>query len=104
MAVIEGDTDLNVAGNLLEKVGKLRSSVAAARQEVIAPVVWVGSQSVNVMQLMLETLDVVKQLATLTASHTHNNTDAPLNAASFTDIGTSATALKTIYNSIIGEP
>lgn len=102
VAVVEGDTDLNVAGNLLEKVGKLRSSVAAARQEVIAPVVWVGSQSVNILQLMLETLDVVKQLATLTASHTHNNTGAPLNATSFTGVGTSATALKTKYNPIIG--
>jgi len=41
---------------------------------VIAPVVWIGSQSINVCQLMLDTLDVVKQLAELIASHTHNNT------------------------------
>lgn len=102
MAVIEGDTDLNVAGNLLEKVDKLRSSVAAVRQEVIAPIVWVGSQSVNVMQLMLETLDVVKQLAELTANHTHNNTGAPLNATSLKGIGSNATNLKAKYNPVIG--
>lgn len=102
VAVVEGDTDLNVEGNLLEKVGKLRSSVAAARQEVIAPVVWVGSQNVNILQLMLETLDVVKQLAELTANHTHNNTGAPLNATSLTDIGAKSTALKIRYYPIIG--
>ena len=97
-----GNSVVNVAGQLVEKVGKLRSSVAAARQEVIAPVVWIGSQSINVCQLMLETLDVVKQLAELTAEHTHKETGAPLNAAAIKGTGTAATALSTKYNPVIG--
>ncbi|MEM5443561.1 hypothetical protein [Serratia marcescens] len=36
---------------------------AAACQEVSTPVVWVGSQKINVMALMLETLVVVQELA-----------------------------------------
>lgn len=97
-----GNSTVNVAGQLVEKVGRLRSSVAAVRQEIIAPVVWVGSQSINVCQLMIETLDVVKQLAELTAAHTHQNTGAPLNAAAIKGTGTTATGLTTKYKPVIG--
>ncbi len=97
-----GDSAVNIAGQLVERVGQLRSSVAAVRQEVIAPVVWIGSQSINVCQLMLETLDVVRQLAVLTAAHSHNNTGTPLNALAITDTGAKATALKEKYDPVIG--
>ena len=69
---------------------------------MIAPVVWIGSQSINVCQLMLDTLDVVKQLAELTAAHSHNNTGTPLNAPAIVDTGTKATALKEKYDPVIG--
>ena len=102
VASVQGNAETNVIGQLIEKVGMLRSSVAGVRQEVIAPVVWIGSQSVNVCQLMLDTLDVVKQLAQLTAAHTHNNTGTPLNALAITDTGTKATTLKEKYDPVIG--
>lgn len=102
VASIQGNAETNVIGQLIEKVGKLRSSVAGTRQEVIAPVVWIGSQSVNVCQLMLDTLDVIKQLAQLTAAHSHNNTGTPLNALAITDTGAKATALKEKYDPVIG--
>ena len=102
VASIQGNAETSVIGQLIEKVGMLRSSVAGVRQEVIAPVVWIGSQSVNVCQLMLDTLDVVKQLAQLTAAHTHNNTGTPLNALAITDTGTKATTLKEKYDPVIG--
>ncbi|MGQ6250771.1 hypothetical protein ACUNF8_23500 [Serratia sp. IR-2025] len=50
----------------MEKIGKIRSSIVAARQDIIAPIVWVGSQQINVMALMLEMLEmleVVQELA-----------------------------------------
>lgn len=102
VASIQGNAETTVIGQLIEKVGMLRSSVAATRQEVIAPVVWIGSQSINVCQLMLDTLDVVKQLAQLTAAHTHTSTGTPLNALAITDTGSKATALKEKYDPVIG--
>ena len=102
VASIQGNAETNVIGQLIEKVGKLRSSVAGTRQEVIAPVVWIGSQAINVCQLMLDTLDVVKQLAELTAAHTHSNTGAPQNAAAITGTGTKATVLEKKYKPVIG--
>lgn len=96
------DASLQAGGNLMEKTGQLRQSIAGARQEIIAPVVWVGSQSINVMQLMLDTLDVVQQLVQQTASHTHSNTGAPQNASAISATGASAAGLQMKYKPVIG--
>lgn len=98
---INGGMDLDVSNSLIEKVGAIRQSVAKAKQEIIAPTVWVGSQTINVMQLMLDTLDVVKQLAQQTAQHTHKETGAPLNAAAIQATGTTADSLNGKYKPII---
>ncbi|WP_239504619.1 hypothetical protein [Serratia marcescens] len=92
------DVTTEVAGSLLEKIGKIRSSIAAARQYIIAPVVCVGSQQINVMALMLETLEVVQQ----TAAHTHSNTGAPQNAQAISAAGTKSSQLKSKYAPVIG--
>lgn len=99
---VGGDATTAVAGSLMEKIGKIRSSIAAARQEVIAPVVWVGSQQINVMALMLETLEVVQELAQQTATHTHSNTGGPQNAAAISVAGAKSGQLKTKYAPVIG--
>lgn len=39
---------VTVGMELVEKIGQLRKSVAGARQEIIAPVVWIGSEQINV--------------------------------------------------------
>lgn len=92
---------IDIGQSLTEKIGQLRSSVAGARQDIIAPVVWVGSQQLNVMQLMLDTLDVVQELAKQTVQHNHANTGAPINAAEITATGTTG-SLQEKYRSVIG--
>lgn len=101
-ASIAGGSTSEIAGNLMEKIGGIRSSVAAAQQQIIAPVVWVGSQQINVMQLMLDTLDVVRQLAQLTAAHTHPETGGPTNAAAISQTGSQADTLMKKYEPVIG--
>ncbi len=96
------DASLHAGGSLTEKIAQLRQSIAGVRQEIIAPVVWVGSASVNVMQLMLDTLDVVQQLAEQTARHTYSGTGAPQNASAISATGTSAAQLQTKYKPVIG--
>lgn len=68
--------------DLIEKSGQIRKSVAAVQQQIIAPVVWIGSVTINVAQLMLDTLDVVKswqskRQATRTAIREHRPTWEP---------------------------
>lgn len=58
VASVGGYATTAVAGSLTEKIGNIRSSIAALHQNVIASVVWIGSQQINVMALMLETLEV----------------------------------------------
>ncbi|QBY41974.1 hypothetical protein [Arsenophonus nasoniae] len=111
VASIEKDMTVNVGQNstieigqkLIEKVGQIKQSIAGAQQHIIAPVVWIGSQQINVAQLMLETLAVVKELAELTAAHTHNNTGAPLNASSIKSAGSKSDNLKEKYSPVISQ-
>ncbi|MFI7973241.1 hypothetical protein [Serratia marcescens] len=102
VASVAKDAKMEVGGSLIEKIGQIRSSIAAVRQDVIAPVVWVGSQQINVMALMLDTLDVVKELAQRTASHTHSNTGAPVNAGEISATGEKSGQLKAKYAPVIG--
>ncbi len=108
---IGGNDETDIAGNqtvttgkdLIEKIGQIRKSVAAVQQQIIAPVVWIGSGTINVAQLMLDTLDVVKELAEQTASHTHSNTGAPTNAGAIRNTGTKAETLNGKYSPVIGK-
>ncbi|WP_431105232.1 hypothetical protein [Enterobacter kobei] len=111
VASIGGNDETDIAGSqtvttgkdLIEKIGQIRKSVAAAQQQIIAPVVWIGSGTINVAQLMLDTLDVVKELAEQTASHTHSNTGAPTNAGAIRNTATKADTLNGKYSPVIGK-
>ncbi|CZX77542.1 MULTISPECIES: hypothetical protein [Enterobacter cloacae complex] len=111
VASIGGNDEMDIAGSqtlttgkdLIEKIGQIRKSVAAVQQQIIAPVVWIGSGTINVAQLMLDTLDVVKELAEQTASHTHSNTGAPTNAGAIRNTGTKADTLNGKYSPVIGK-
>ncbi|MEX9891289.1 hypothetical protein AB7W78_12700 [Providencia rettgeri] len=111
VASIEKDMTLDVGQNanievgqkLIEKIGQIKQSIAGAQQQIIAPVIWIGNAQINVAQLMIDTLEVVKELAELTAEHTHNNTGAPLNASAIKGTGTKSDGLKNKYEPVIGK-
>ncbi len=111
VAVISGDDAVDITGtqttttgkDLVEKVGAIRRSVAAVQQQLIAPVVWLGSEQINVTQLMLDTLDVINELATLTAGHTHPSIGTPTNAAAIEGVATKADALNAKYSPVIAK-
>ena len=68
---------LNVAvgGDLLERVKGARRSIASKT--------WLGSEGVNVLQVLCDLIDVVIQMNTDIASHQHGSSPVPTNAASF---------------------
>ncbi|WP_434525776.1 hypothetical protein [Photorhabdus asymbiotica] len=51
---------------------------------------------------MLETLDVVKELAELTAAYTHHNTGTPGNASAIRSTAYKSDGLKQKYLPVIG--
>lgn len=87
--VIGQKHNATVGGDMQERIEGLRKSVAAASQQLIAPKNHVGSDSVNIFQMVCDLLDLVQQMNTQLASHTHGPTPVPGNAAEFiTNAGT----------------
>jgi hypothetical protein len=100
---ISGSSAIEVGQALTEKIGQLRQSIAGTRQEIIAPVVWIGSEKINVAQLMLHTVALVQQLAEQLASHTHPSTGQPTYSSTIAQSGQQAAALSTKYSPVIGK-
>ncbi|MBE5254182.1 hypothetical protein [Mixta mediterraneensis] len=100
---VTGNAAIKVGQALTEKIGQLRQSIAGTRQEIIAPVVWIGSEKINVAQLMLDTVALVQQLADQLASHTHPSTGQPTNSSAIAQSSQQAAALSKKYSPVIGK-
>ncbi|MNJ23910.1 hypothetical protein D3C77_183080 [compost metagenome] len=75
-----------VGGDLQEQIQGLRKSVASTSQRLQAPKTWLGSEGVNVLQILGDLLNLVQQMNTQLAAHTHvpGPAPAPVDAAAFT--------------------
>ncbi|AZC72370.1 hypothetical protein [Pseudomonas chlororaphis] len=73
-----------IGGDMQEQIQGLRRSVSAVSQRLQAPKTWLGSESVNVLQILGDLLDLVQEMNTQLAGHTHGPTPPPGNAAAFT--------------------
>ncbi len=91
-----------VGGDMEERIQGLRKSVAAVSQRLVAPKTWLGSEEVNVLQVLFDLLDLVQQMNTQLASHTHGPTPVPSNATIFSAYATKSTQLgqKIIKNAL----
>ena len=72
-----------VGGDMQERIQGLRKSVAGTSQRLVAPKNWIGSEGVNLFQVVCDLLDLVEQMNTQLAGHTHGPTPVPSNAAAF---------------------
>ncbi|MGF1719446.1 hypothetical protein L4D20_05280 [Vibrio kyushuensis] len=96
-----GNMHTATAGDLIESIGKVRRSIAAEHQWLQAPKTWVGSKEENVLILLSELMQVVKELADTLASHSHggvvagpDSTKVPNQASAIAGHGTSSAQLK----------
>ena len=74
-----------VGGDMEERIQGLRKSVAVVSQRLVAPMTWLGSEGVNVLQVLCDLLDLVQQMNIQLASHTHGPSPGASNAAEFLD-------------------
>jgi hypothetical protein len=84
-----------VGGDLQEQIQGLRHSVAKVGQQLIAPKTWLGSQGVNVLQVLCEVIDVLEQMNTQIAAHKHGPSPVADNAGEFAGNVTKALQLGT---------
>ena len=84
-----------VGGDMQEKIQGLRKSVAGISQQLQAPKNWIGSGTVNLFQVVCETLELLQQMNTQLAAHTHapGPTPNPADAVAFAAKAAKATEL-----------
>ncbi|MFJ3412303.1 hypothetical protein [Pseudomonas protegens] len=82
--VVGQKLNATVGGDLQEQIQGLRKSVSGISQSLQAPKTWLGSESVNVLQVLCDLLDLVQEMNVQLAGHTHGPTPPPSNAAAFT--------------------
>ncbi len=73
--VVAKKMNLTVGGELLERVQGSRRS--------IAPTTWLGSEQVNVLQILCDLIELVTQMNTQIATHVHGSGPVPTTAAAF---------------------
>ncbi|QXH67811.1 hypothetical protein [Pseudomonas asgharzadehiana] len=90
-----------IGGDMEEKIQGLRKSVAAVSQRLVSPMNHIGSESVNIFQVLCTTLDLIEQMATQIASHVHPGLNTPPTAAAaFSADAVAAKALSTSLKSV----
>ncbi|PXX73315.1 hypothetical protein SAMN05660489_02070 [Pseudomonas sp. LAMO17WK12:I10] len=73
-----------VGGDMQEQIQGMRRSIAEKSQRLQAPKTWLGSESVNVLQVLCDLIDLVDQMNVQLAGHAHALSPPPNNAAEFT--------------------
>lgn len=74
-----------VGGDMAERVEGLRESVVAISQRLVAPKTWLGSDTVNVLHVLGDLIDLVQQMNIQLAGHVHGSSPIPNNASAFTN-------------------
>ena len=81
-----------VGEDMEERIQGMRESVASVSQRLVSPKTWLGSEGVNVLQVLCDLLDLVQQMNSQLAGHTHGPTPVPGNAPGF--LSNSGTAIQ----------
>ena len=102
--LVVGDKyNATVGGDMQERIEGLRKSVAGDCQRLVAPKNWIGSESVNLFQVVCDLLNLVQEMNTQLAGHTHlpGPTPSPTDAAAFIEKAEHALKLGSKLNAII---
>lgn len=75
--------NVTVGGDMEEAIEGLRESVSLVGQRLVSPKNYIGSEGVNIFQVVCELLNLVQRMNTQMAIHTHGPTPVPGNAADF---------------------
>lgn len=97
---VAGNIDIELSGALTEKIAALRKSVAAG-QQIIGDTVHICTRSTNTLTMLLDTIDLLAELAQQCAGHTHSGTGAPTQASASTEMASKAGVTRGKYEPII---
>ena len=91
-----------LGGDMHERIKGLRHSVAGDGQNFRAPKTWLGSENVNVLQVLCDLLDLVKEMNTQLAMHTHVSgpQPSPADVSALTEQAATAARLSLLVKAI----
>lgn len=91
-----------VGGDMEERIAGLRESVAGVSQRLVAPKNHVGSEGVNIFRVLCDLLDLVQEMNTQLAAHTHvpGPMPAPADSAVFTASATKAGVMSALLGAV----
>nr|WP_323368857.1 hypothetical protein [Pseudomonas helleri] len=95
--LVVGDKyNATVGGDMQERIEGLRKSVAEDGQRSVAPKNWIGYKSLNLFQVVCDLLDLVQEMNTQLAGHTHlpGPSLSPTDSVSFLSKAMTAVELK----------
>ncbi|WP_095068247.1 MULTISPECIES: hypothetical protein [Pseudomonas] len=98
--VVAQKYNTTVGGDMQERIEGLRQSVAKGSQRLQAPKNWVGSSGVNIFKVLCDTLDLLQEMNTQIAAHTHGPTPPPSSAGEFTGNAAKAVLMSTKLSAI----
>ncbi|SFX83943.1 hypothetical protein SAMN03159398_03053 [Pseudomonas sp. NFPP02] len=75
--------NVTVGGDVEKRIEGLLNSMAAVSQRLVAPQTWLGSEAVNVLQVVCDLLGLVKNMNTQLANHTHGASPVSQMSAEF---------------------
>lgn len=90
--VVGQKLNATVGGDLQERIQGIRKS--------IAPKTWLGSEGVNVLQVLCDLLDLVEQMNVQIAGHIHGSSPQPSNFTAFSENSMVANSLSNNLKSI----
>lgn len=88
--VVGQKLNATVGRDMEERIQGMRKCVAAVSQRLVAPKTRLGSEGVNVLQVLCDLLDLVQQMNSQIAVHAHASSPAPDNTAVFTSAAAAA--------------
>lgn len=84
---------LTVGGDLQERIQGLKESVIIGSQKLIAAKTWLGTEEINVLQVLHELIELVESMNKKVAEHVHSASPPPNSAALFIADANSAAIL-----------
>ncbi|NBK40034.1 hypothetical protein EON09_16055 [Pseudomonas soli] len=84
--VVGQKLNATIGGDLHERVEGMRKSITAGSQRLQAPKTWLGSENVNIIQLIHELVLIVVEMNQQLALHKHGPTQPPDNQEKFSNM------------------
>lgn len=98
--VVGNKYNATVGGDMQERIEGLRISAADRGQRLIAPKTWVGSEDVNVLDIICRIIDLIEIMNIKLSVHKHGPTHPPDEADFFLESSVNAEKLLKLLSSI----